>query len=89
MEGLIATVVLALFWNWLAWRVCRRFTSCIRTVSIFPISALAFFGFFLTTVYISHGRVMTISEGASVSFGLLLLNAVLVARHSYKHKKKG
>lgn len=84
MEGLIVSVVLGLFWDWLAWLVCRRLMPRMRTVSIFPISALAFIGFFGTTVYISHGRVMTLSEGACVLLGLLLLNAVLVARDSRK-----
>ncbi|MDQ2989627.1 MAG: hypothetical protein M3R60_11065 [Pseudomonadota bacterium] len=80
MEAFIVTVVPALFWDWLAWKVYRRLTPRIRGVSIFPISATAFFGFFATTLYISHGRVMTVPEAACVALGLLLLNAVIVAR---------
>jgi hypothetical protein len=79
MEAFIVTVFPALLWDWLAWKVYRRLTPRIGIVSILPISALAFFGFFATTLYISHGRIMTVPEGACVSLGLFLLNALIVA----------
>ena len=77
MEGLIATILLALVWNMIAWTVCFNISRIPRFLVVAMLSVLAFAGFFVTTVYISHGRIMTMVEGLAVFCGLLMLNALL------------
>jgi hypothetical protein len=79
MELLIATVVLAGLWNWVAWRICRKFPHVPLIATVAMLSLLAFLGFFLTTVYISHGRVMSLSEGIQTLSGLVLFNFIFLS----------
>lgn len=84
IEAWLATIFLVLLWNWPAWKLFRKFIRRAPVISAFLISLFSFMGFFATTIYISHGRVMTFPEGASVGFGLLFLNAILIARYFRK-----
>jgi len=79
VEGLIATILLALLWDLMVWPVCYKIPRLPRFSTAAMVSVLAFFGYFVTTVYISHGRIMTLVEGVSVFCGLLLFNLVLVS----------
>ena len=79
MEGLIVTILLALLWELLVWPVCYKIPRLPRFSTAAMVSVLAFFGYFVTTVYISHGRIMTMVEGLGVFCGLLVFNVVLVS----------
>jgi hypothetical protein len=79
VEGLIVTILLALLWDLMVWPVCYKIPRLRRFATAAKMSVLAFSGFFVTTVYISHGRIMTMVEGLGVFCGLLLFNVVLVS----------
>jgi presenilin-like A22 family membrane protease len=52
------------------------------------LSLLAFLGFFLTTVYISHGRVMSLSEGVQVVSGLVAFNFLFLSIRAKRRNRE-